>query len=38
MVNVRLQHVIAIGAEYILLSDGQGVRSAENLAVTAHPA
>ncbi|KAL4873586.1 hypothetical protein BDV12DRAFT_160315 [Aspergillus spectabilis] len=36
--DVRLQHVIAIGAEYILVSDGQGVRSADNLAVTARPA
>ncbi|KAL4884771.1 pectin lyase fold/virulence factor [Aspergillus karnatakaensis] len=36
--NVRLQHMIAIGAEYILVADGQGVRSVDNLAVTAHPA
>lgn len=36
--NVRLQHVIAIGAEYILVSDGEGIRSVDNLAITAHPA
>ncbi|KAL4805582.1 pectate lyase superfamily protein-domain-containing protein [Aspergillus unguis] len=36
--NVRLQNIIAIGAEYILVSDGQGVRSTDNLAITAHPA
>ncbi|KAL4941643.1 hypothetical protein BDV06DRAFT_212488 [Aspergillus oleicola] len=36
--NVRLQNVIAIGAEYILVSDGQGIRSVDNLAITAHPA
>ncbi|OJJ00551.1 hypothetical protein ASPVEDRAFT_128758 [Aspergillus versicolor CBS 583.65] len=36
--NVRLQHIIAIGAEYILVSDGQGILSTDNLGVTAHPA
>ncbi|KAL4918625.1 pectate lyase superfamily protein-domain-containing protein [Aspergillus aurantiobrunneus] len=36
--NVRLQHIIAIGAEYILVSDGEGIRSTDNLAISAHPA
>ncbi|KAL3464344.1 pectate lyase superfamily protein-domain-containing protein [Aspergillus heterothallicus] len=36
--NVRLEHIIAIGAEYILVSDGRGVRSIDNLGITAHPA
>ncbi|KAL4949464.1 pectate lyase superfamily protein-domain-containing protein [Aspergillus filifer] len=36
--HVRLQNVIAIGAEYILVSDGQGIRSVDNLAISAHPA
>lgn len=36
--NVRLQNVIGIGAEYVLVSDGAGVRSVDNLGVTAHPA
>ncbi|KAL3454952.1 PLC-like phosphodiesterase [Aspergillus heterothallicus] len=36
--NVRLQHVIAIGAEYILVADGNGVLSTDNLAIESHPA
>ncbi|KAL4754843.1 hypothetical protein BDW72DRAFT_200512 [Aspergillus terricola var. indicus] len=36
--NVRLQNIIGIGAEYVLVSDGTGVRSIDNLGVTAHPA
>ncbi|KAL2850737.1 pectate lyase superfamily protein-domain-containing protein [Aspergillus pseudoustus] len=36
--NVRLGLIIAIGAEYILVSDGRGVLSADNLGITAHPA
>lgn len=36
--NVRLQHIIAIGSKYILVSDGQGILSTDNLGVTAHPA
>ncbi|KAL3470951.1 pectate lyase superfamily protein-domain-containing protein [Aspergillus californicus] len=36
--NVRLQHIIAIGAEYILALDGVGIRSSDNLAISAHPA
>ncbi|KAL4733150.1 hypothetical protein BDV11DRAFT_175970 [Aspergillus similis] len=34
--NVRLQHVIAIGAEYILVADGNGVLSTDNLAIESH--
>ncbi|KAL4781792.1 pectate lyase superfamily protein-domain-containing protein [Aspergillus varians] len=36
--NIRLQHIIAIGADYILVSDGLGIRSTDNLAISAHPA
>ncbi|KAI9374086.1 pectate lyase superfamily protein-domain-containing protein [Aspergillus egyptiacus] len=36
--NIRLQHIIAIGAEYVLFTDGQGIRSGDNLAITDHPA
>ncbi|KAJ0425988.1 pectate lyase superfamily protein-domain-containing protein [Aspergillus carlsbadensis] len=36
--NVRLEHIIAIGAEYVLVSDGRGIRSTDNLGITAHPA
>ncbi|KAL4820991.1 pectate lyase superfamily protein-domain-containing protein [Aspergillus spinulosporus] len=36
--NVRLQNIIGIGAEYVLVSDGTGVQSVDNLGVTAHPA
>lgn len=36
--NVRLQHVITIGAKYMLVSDGKGVLAADNLAIEAHPA
>ncbi|KAL3441195.1 pectate lyase superfamily protein-domain-containing protein [Aspergillus insuetus] len=36
--NVRLEDIIAIGAEYTLVSDGKGVRSTDNLGITAHPA
>ena len=36
--NNRLQHVIAIGAKNILVADGKGVLSTDNLAIEAHPA
>lgn len=36
--NNRLQHIIGIGAEYIMVSDGDGVLSTDNLAITTHPA
>lgn len=36
--NVRLQHIITIGAKYSLVSDGQGVLATTNLGVEGHPA
>ncbi|OAA55282.1 Pectin lyase fold/virulence factor [Niveomyces insectorum RCEF 264] len=33
----RLAHVVGIGAEYVLVADGKGVLSTDNLAVTDHP-
>ncbi|RDW86246.1 glycoside hydrolase family 55 protein [Aspergillus mulundensis] len=37
-VNVRLQNIVGIGAEYVLVSNGTGIRATDNLGVTAHPA
>jgi hypothetical protein len=35
--NVRLQHIIAIGARYILVADGKGVLASDNLASKYEP-
>lgn len=35
--NVRLQHLITIGAKYMLVSDGEGVLAVDNLNVQSHP-
>lgn len=35
--NVRLQHLITIGAKYMLVSDGAGVLAVDNLNVQSHP-
>lgn len=36
--NVRLNHIVAIGAKYVMVANGKGVTSAENLAINEHPA
>lgn len=36
--NVRLQHLITIGAKYMVVSEGNGVLATDNLAIEAHPA
>lgn len=36
--NVRVQHIIGIGAKYVLVSNGKGISAADNLAVKHHPA
>jgi hypothetical protein len=36
--NNRLQHVIGIGAENIMVADGRAIAAADTLSVTAHPA
>jgi Pectate lyase superfamily protein len=36
--NVRLQHVIGIGAKNVMVVDGKGISAADNLATTFHPA
>lgn len=36
--NVRVQHIIGIGAKYVLVSEGKGILATDNLAVKSHPA
>lgn len=36
--NIRLQHLITIGARFMLVQDGDGVEAASNLNVRSHPA
>lgn len=35
--NVRVQHIIGIGAKYMLVSEGKGILASDNLAVKEHP-
>ncbi|KAF2281587.1 pectin lyase-like protein, partial [Westerdykella ornata] len=35
--NIRIQHLITIGAKYMLVSEGNGVLATDNLATKAHP-
>lgn len=35
--NVRIQHLITIGAKYMIVSDGKGVLAKDNLATGNHP-
>jgi hypothetical protein len=35
--NVRIQHLITIGAKYSLVQDGRGIAAKDNLNVEAHP-
>lgn len=35
--NVQIQHLITIGAEYMVLQDGVGVSALDNLHVETHP-
>lgn len=36
--NVRVQHIIGIGAKYVLFSEGKGILATDNLATKEHPA
>ncbi|KAB5577639.1 hypothetical protein GE09DRAFT_1213862 [Coniochaeta sp. 2T2.1] len=36
--NVRVQHIIGIGAKYVLVSEGKGILATDNLAMKEHPA
>ncbi|KAF1817732.1 glycoside hydrolase family 55 protein [Dissoconium aciculare CBS 342.82] len=35
--NVRFQHLITIGAKYMIVQDGKGITAADNLNVKSHP-
>lgn len=35
--NVRIQHLITIGAEYMVVMDGKGITAKDNLNIAAHP-
>jgi hypothetical protein len=36
-INVSIQHLITIGAEYMLVQDGEGILALDNLNVKHHP-